>query len=115
MEEFIDPVIEFKEKNRTVKISGVSMMEDALEFYKECKNWIDDYLNSNSDPLIIEFELTYFNSSTAKQFIQILSKLEDGNNKGKAVWKYPKDHIIMYDRGKELEALVDVPFEFIEL
>ena len=66
MEEFIDPVIEFKEKNRTVKISGVSMMEDALEFYKECKNWIDDYLNSNSDPLIIEFELTYFNSSTAK-------------------------------------------------
>ena len=45
----------------------------------------------------------------------MLSKLEEGNNKGKAVWKYPENHIIMHDRGKELEALVDVPFEFIEI
>ena len=77
MKEFLDPVIEFDEKNRMVKISGVSMMEDALEFYKESKNWIDNYLNSNSNPLIIEFELTYFNSSTAKQFIQLLSILTE--------------------------------------
>ena len=41
----------------------------------------------------------------------ILTKLEE--NKGNAIWKYPKDHSIMHDRGKELEILVDVPFEFI--
>ena len=47
------------------------------------------------------------------KFIQILSRLE--NNKGSAVWKYPKDHIIMHDRGKELEILLDVPFKFIPI
>ena len=112
MVEFGATIIEFDEKEGILKISGISMMEDALDFYAETKNKIDNYFSSNSSSLIIEFELTYFNSSTAKQFIQILTKLE--SNKGTAIWKYPKDHSIMYDRGKELEILVDVPFEFKE-
>ena len=67
----------------------------------------------NSKALVIDFELNYFNSSSAKQFIQLISKLEDEQFEGKVIWKYPNDHIIMYDRGKELEAILDVPFEFI--
>ena len=88
------------------------MMEDAMDFYQATKDWIDNYLSKNNS-ITIEFELNYFNSSSAKQFIQILSKLEEEKVEGKAVWKYPNDHIIMFDRGKELEAILDVPFEFI--
>ncbi len=108
-----DTTIEFNEEKGIMKISGISMMEDSLEFYSEIKKKIDDYLSSSATKLAIEFELTYFNSSSAKQFIQILTKLEDG--KGSATWKYQKNHSIMYDRGKELEILVDVPFEFIAI
>ena len=83
----------------------------SLGFYAETKNKIDNYLLSHSCLVTVEFELTYFNSSSAKQFIQILSRLE--NNRGSVLWKYPKDNTIMEDRGKELEILLDVPFEFI--
>ena len=113
MADFGDTIIDFDNEKGLLKISGISMMEDALEFYSETKNKIDSYLSSSTTKLTIEFELTYFNSSSAKQFIQILTKLEDNN--GAAIWKYPKDHSIMHDRGKELEILVDVPFEFIAI
>ena len=81
-------------------------------FINHLKEWADQYLNSNK-ALVIDFELNYFNSSSAKQFIQLISKLEDDQFEGKVIWKYPNDHVIMYDRGKELEAILDVPFEFI--
>jgi hypothetical protein len=75
------------------------------------KNKLDSYLLNSSSSVTVEFELTYFNSSSAKQFIQILSRLE--SNRGSVLWKYPKDNTIMEDRGKELEILLDVPFKFI--
>ena len=112
MNEFSEPTINKDDINGVVSISGISMMEDAMDFYKPLKEWADQYLNSNK-ALVIDFELNYFNSSSAKQFIQLISKLEDEQFEGKVIWKYPNDHIIMYDRGKELEAILDVPFEFI--
>ena len=113
MNEFSEPTINKDDSNGVVSISGISMMEDAMDFYKPLKEWADQYLNSNK-ALVIDFELNYFNSSSAKQFIQLISKLEDDQFEGKVIWKYPNDHVIMYDRGKELEAILDVPFEFID-
>ena len=112
MNEFSEPKIEKNETNGVISITGISMMEDAMDFYKPLKDWADDYLKSNNN-LVIDFELNYFNSSSAKQFIQLISKLEEDECEGKVIWKYPNDHIIMYDRGKELEAILDVPFEFV--
>ncbi len=111
MENFGETIINLDKEINTLKISGISMMEDAIDFYKDVKQTIEKFITTEKNQLTIEFELSYFNSSSAKQFIQILSIIENG--KGKAVWKYPKDHKIMYDRGRELEILVDVPFEFI--
>ena len=112
MNEFSEPTITFEENTGTVLISGISMMEDAMEFYQKTKDWIDNYLSTNKT-ITIDFNLNYFNSSSAKQFIQILSKLEEEIIDGKVIWNYSNDHIIMFDRGKELEAILNVPFEFV--
>ncbi len=111
MNEFSEPTITFDDAG-SISITGISMMEDAMDFYQSTKDWIDSFLESNQS-INIDFNLNYFNSSSAKQFIQILSKLEDDNIKGKVIWNYPNDHIIMFDRGKELEAILDVTFEFV--
>lgn len=111
LDDFDQTTVNFDDETGYLKISGISMMEDSLEFYAETKNKIDAYFLDHSNPITVEFELTYFNSSSAKQFIQILSRLE--NSKGSVLWKYPKDNTIMEDRGKELEILLDVPFKFI--
>lgn len=112
MNEFSEPNISKDANNGVVSFSGISMMEDAMDFYKPLKEWIGQHLKSKKE-LVIEFELNYFNSSSAKQFIQLISILEDDQYHGKVIWKYPNDHVNMYDRGKELEAILDVPFEFI--
>jgi|TARA_B110000495_G_C22978020_1_gene574635 hypothetical protein len=111
LDDFDQTTVNFDEKTGNLKISGISMMEDSLGFYAETKNKIDTFFSNHSSSITVEFELTYFNSSSAKQFIQILSRLE--NNKGNVLWKFPKDNTIMEDRGKELEILLDVPFKFI--
>ena len=110
LDNFDQTTVSFDEETGNLRIAGISMMEDAIDFYEDVKDQIDNYFKTKHQLLTIVFELSYFNSSSAKQFIQLLSKLEGG--KGKAIWKYQKDHIIMYDRGRELEILVDVPFEF---
>jgi len=111
LDNFDQTSVHFDEENGSLRIAGISMMEDSLGFYAETKNKIDAYLLNSNSSVTVEFELTYFNSSSAKQFIQILSRLE--NNRGSVLWKYPKDNTIMEDRGKELEILLDVPFKFI--
>ena len=111
LDNFDQTTVSFDEETGNLRIAGISMMEDSLGFYAETKNKIDAYFLNHSNSITVEFELTYFNSSSAKQFIQILSRLE--NDKGNVLWKYPKGNTIMEDRGKELEILLDVSFEFI--
>ncbi len=114
MNEFNEPKVEKDISNGTLSISGISMMEDAMSFYKPIKEWVGEYLESSAS-ITLDFNLEYFNSSSAKQIIQLISKLEESNVTGKVIWKYPADEIILYERGKELEAILDVNFEFIEI
>ena len=115
MEGIGEPSISLNEERGELNISGVSMMENTLEYYREIKDKVDVFIEQDALPLTVIFELTYFNSSTAKQFIQLLSKLEGAEKPHKVIWKYPNDHSVMHDRGRELEVLVDVPFEYVAI
>lgn len=115
MESLGEPIINLNSDEGTLTIAGVSMMENTIDYYQDTKNQLADYLLYKKSPITVIFELTYFNSSTAKQFIQLLSKLEDSEKEHKVVWKYPNSHSVMHDRGRELEILVDVPFEYVAI
>lgn len=115
MDGISEPIIVLNEEQGLLTISGISMMENTLEYYREIKEKVDDFISQGDTSLKVEFELTYFNSSTAKQFIQLLSILEGSDHSHKVIWKYPSDHSVMHDRGRELEVLVDVPFEFVSV
>ena len=115
MEGMGEPTISLNEEQGELNISGVSMMENTLEYYREIKDKVDVFIEQDALALTVIFELTYFNSSTAKQFIQLLSKLEEAEKPHKVIWKYPNDHSVMHDRGRELEVLVDVPFEYVAI
>lgn len=51
----------------TIKIAGKSRMEDASLFYKPIQDWVLDYCKNSASPLTVKFDLSYFNSSSAKQ------------------------------------------------
>ena len=96
----------------SVTIKGRSMMEDASLFFKPCYEWITEYIQLSNKSLSITIELSYFNSSSAKQLMKILMAVDDSEIEGKVIWLYPKDNDVLLERGQELEIMLDLPFEY---
>jgi hypothetical protein len=66
---------------------------------------------------VIEFDLEYVNSASAKQLIQLLLAIEDVNrNKPVLIkWFYESIDEDMQLLGKRFKNLADINFEFIEV
>lgn len=106
-------------------ISGASRPENAKTFYSPLLNWLTEYktlLDSRkpeltSKPLTFIFKLEYFNSASAKVFIDILLELKEIGGKGhpiKVEWHYDKRDEDMYDTGKEFSMAVGIKFHYTQ-
>ena len=95
-----------------VSISGKSRMEDASLYYQETHEWVKNYINEGNTALTVRINLTYFNSSSAKQLLKLLMLLDESNIQGKVIWFYPTVNDILLERGQELEIMLDLPFEY---
>jgi len=97
--------------------SGKSLPEDANEYFSGIISWFRDYSNEPDNETELSFKMDYFNSSTARKFVEIFIILEDLVSKGypvKVKWYFLKNDRMMEDRGREFSAVVDIPFEFVE-
>lgn len=99
-----------------LSITGRSLPENAELFYKPVIDWVDRYVEEQAKALTqLTIELEYFNSSSVKQILTLLLKLEDLQHKeGKdvrVIWSYNQDDELMEMKGREMESLVDLPFE----
>jgi hypothetical protein len=103
--------------NNIFKISNISVPEDAYEFYHPIIQWIKRYSENPLEETIIEFDLEYVNSASAKQLIQLLLALEDLNTKAKVLvkWYYEAIDEDMQMLGKRFKNLADIEFEFVEI
>ncbi len=98
-----------------MSITGRSLPENAEAFYKPLVDWVDRYVESEGKGRTqLTIELEYFNSSSVKQILTILLKLEELHRQpGKevqVVWSYNQDDELMEMKGREMESLVDLPF-----
>jgi hypothetical protein len=105
------PRIEMKNTGK-ICISGKSMLEDASSFFSPCFEWVKDFSLHTEDFLIIEIELSYFNSSSAKQILKLLMIVDELTVGSKVCWISPPDNDVLLERGQELEIMLDLPFEF---
>lgn len=101
------------ETSGKIKISGKSRMEDAAAYYKEVHDWLSDYFKEVNDAITVELNLSYFNSSSAKQLLKLLMTIDKESSNGKVIWSYPANNDTLLERGQELEIMVDLPFEYI--
>ena len=58
-----------------IKIRGRSIHENVTDFFKPVHQWIDEYIKDPADLTCVDMMLEYFNSASAKVFIQLLQKL----------------------------------------
>ena len=99
-------------------LKGRSIPENSIEFYKPLIDWIDAYRETALDHTEIFIKLEYFNTSSSKCILDVFKKLESVKQDGKQVlvkWYYECDDEDMLEAGEDYEAILDLPFEMIEM
>ena len=121
------PEIKFEPANGKFFIAGVSRPEDVRTFYYPVVEWLRNFLEEEvktgkisfdeTNPLILDVKLKYFNSSSAKFLFDIFSELGNIDTEGgkiKIRWYYESGDDDMFEAGEELSEIAEIPFEFIE-
>ncbi len=108
------PTVTLDKENNIFEISGRSLPEDVVVFYKPILEWLDEYKNDPLEKTVFNFKLEYFNTASSKLLLDVLLKLEDISSDGNDVlvrWHYPDDDEDMEEAGEEYSDIVEVPFE----
>lgn len=99
------PEIDFDFATGVFSIRGESYPEDVASFFGPVIDKLDEYLNQlNSGSVRFDFELIYFNSSSAKVLMGLFDALEAASANGVDVlinWIYDADDDTMEELGEE--------------
>lgn len=114
------PNIDFDPETGVLEISGESYHEYTTEFFRPVFDWIDEYLTQPKLDITMNFKMTYFNTSSSRRFIEILTRLEDyakNHDDGNIVvnWYYEENDIDMLESGEEYAEDVDLKFNLIPI
>lgn len=109
------PVVEFS-SNGELLLKGRSIPENSIEFYKPLIEWLESYSESPNNTTVLSVQLEYFNTSSSKCILDVFKKLESVSGSEITVkWHYEEDDEDMLEAGEDYEAIIDLPFEMIEV
>ncbi|MBK5278467.1 MAG: DUF1987 domain-containing protein [Bacteroidia bacterium] len=106
------PKIIFDKQKEIFEISGRSLIENSLEFYKPVLKWIMAYSQNPNPTTICSFKLEYINTDSAKRILDVLSAF-DKIKETKIIWYFHEDDEDMEETGEEFSELVEIPFELV--
>ena len=111
------PEIDFDFGAGVFAIKNESYPEDVTEFYgpiiEQLKIWLQD---QNKTEITFNFELIYFNSSTAKVLMDLFDMLEEAASENNVIvnWVYEADDDNMEELGEDFgEDLENAAFNMI--
>jgi len=99
------PLFVIDKTNHQVMIKGVSMPENAFEFYDPVEKYTLNSFNNYKGPLTLEVEVSYMNSMSNKQILKLIRLLAAKNPELKVRWKYTKEDLLMKLKGEEIGIL----------
>ena len=101
-----------------IRIKGRSIHEDVTDFFIPVVEWVSQYILSPAEVTIVEMNLDYFNSASAKVFIHLLQKVTYVTLKHRKFifnWYYEDGDEDILERGQYFSSVLDVPFNFIKI
>ena len=120
------PEILFSYEDNTFHIKGISRPEDPSSLYMPAISWLTEfhnYLQSNGnnnfsleDPFILQIDLSYFNSSSAKflfDIIMVLKMMRESGITVSVVWFYDKTDEDMREAGEHMAELAEIDFVYL--
>jgi len=101
-----------------IRIKGRSIHENVTEFFAPVEEWVTLYIVSPADVTIVDINLDYFNSASAKVFIHLLQKITYVSLRNKKFifnWYYEEGDEDILERGEYFSSVLDVPFNMIKI
>ncbi len=105
------PSVSFNADSGVCELKGESYLERTTEFYDRLLGWLDEYMRVVNRPIIFNFRLSYFNTSSAKRILYILLKLKEYEDNGGIVttnWYYDRDDIDMEDEVEDFRIITNL-------
>lgn len=117
------PRVELDHEKKQFEFSGESRPENVRNFYLPVLDWLEEYSaelskSGNKEPLIFNFNLEYFNSTSAKYILDIFKSLYGIHEDGNEVlirWHFEEDDEDMYEVGMEMSRMSKLPFEYVKV
>lgn len=115
---YVEPTLKTPEINFNTNgefyISGNSYPENVTEFYEKAVEWLESFFNIYKQPVSIDINLKYINTSSTKVILTIINKIsESSKSKIKVRWIYEIDDEDMYATGEDLQSLTNLKFDFV--
>lgn len=112
---FETPAVILDSEQGIIELSGRSLPEDTIQFFKPVLNWVDEFLQHPSPKAEILIKLEYFNTATSKVLLNLLTRFENAKAPVEVKWFHFEEDEDMLESGKEFEELVKLPFSFHSL
>ncbi len=110
------PELVLNNEDGIIEMKGSSIMEDAKAFYDPMMKWLYEYVSKPKDTLV-NVDLEYFNTSSAKVLLIIFKTLANIQNSGFKVhvnWHYEEDDEEIFESGNNFSAMSKIKFNFIK-
>ena|ERR1700741_5056040 len=111
------PLINFDPASGDFSISGKSIPENSVLYYKPLFEWLDAYINAPAAKTTLNIQLDYFNTSSSKCIVDLFKRMEmiSKNGKGEAIinWMHNEQDDDMLEAGEDYRSIIKIPFNIV--
>ncbi|MGE0567370.1 MAG: DUF1987 domain-containing protein [Bacteroidia bacterium] len=112
------PRIDFNPETGIFEISGVSLIENTMDFYRPILTWLKKYIEQPCSSTTVIFKLKYSNTSSLQfiyDIINLVNQEQHKKTKLSVVWYYASDDVDMKEVGEDYNDSFDFDFIFKEV
>jgi hypothetical protein len=111
------PKIDFQLDSGELSISGISVPENAVEFYTPIVTWLMSYAANPQHKTVLSLKLTYLNTSSLQFLYDSLKELDEIGAPDSVIinWYYTEDDEDMKETGEDFQEVTKSQFNFIEV
>lgn len=110
------PELNFDFTRGIFEISGRSIPENSIEFYRPLLKCLDEYIKDPKEETYLKIILEYFNTSSSKCLVEIFRRMEKLHKNGqnlKIDWYYEKEDEDILESGQDFKEIMKLPIEMV--
>ncbi len=112
------PGVSFNAQTGICELTGESYMEEAYKFYIPLIDWIKEYIKIVKKPMVFNFKLIYFNTSSSRLILDMLDIIKKFQNDGNDItvnWYYDPEDPDVKDEVEDFEIESGIDINLFEM